>query len=64
MLEPFSGSGPRDYTCECGKRYEVTRHKLITRDRDEIDCSCGRRIIEWNQAASYVAREMKPDGSA
>lgn len=59
MLEPFSGSSPRDYTCECGKRWIVTRTKLISRDVDSIDCTCGKAIIEWSEAASYSAKQAE-----
>ena len=62
MLAPFSGSSPREYTCECGKRWLVTRTKTIDRDVDSITCTCGATIIEWSEAASYRAQPAPDAG--
>ena len=60
MLGTFPG-GSQTYTCECGKRWRVTKHKQIMRDRDYEDCTCGRRIISWNEAAFCSAEEIRPE---
>lgn len=44
----------------CGSVYEVTRHKLIMRDRDSINCEvCGEELHSWNGAVMYSAKLVK-----
>ncbi|MFL6844359.1 MAG: hypothetical protein ACJ8ER_05715 [Allosphingosinicella sp.] len=52
-------------TCGCGAKYELEKHKLITRDKDSLECSfCGATLIEWNGAVMYSKRLIEaPEGS-
>jgi hypothetical protein len=50
-------------TCDCGAKYELTKHKLISRDKDSKECGiCGATLIEWNGGVMYSARLLeKPE---
>lgn len=52
-------------TCRCGAEYELTKYKLIMRDKDSKECGfCGETLIEWNGGVMYSARLIKaPDGT-
>ncbi len=52
--------------CKCGAKYELTKHKLMSRDKDSKDCGlCGETLIEWNGGVMYSARLLEaPDGKA
>ena len=45
-------------TCpNCGSLYSITKHKLIMRDIDKIDCDvCGAELLSWNGAVMYNAK--------
>ncbi len=38
----------RTETCECGRVWELKRIKIIMRDKDSLNCICGRELIHWN----------------
>jgi len=42
-------------TCpNCGSVFSITKHKLIMRDKDTIDCDvCGTELLSWNGAVMY-----------
>lgn len=50
-------------TCKkCGAVYELTRHKLIARDKDSINCKCGEELISWNGGVCYSSKLIKKGG--
>ena len=57
---------PSVYTQECkncGSLYTIRKYKLLSRDKDKIDCEvCGVELISWNGAVMYDAEliEKKP----
>lgn len=44
-------------TCSgCGSEYELTKYKIIIRDRDTIDCKvCGTELKRWNGAEMWTS---------
>jgi hypothetical protein len=44
------------HECDCGRKWEVTKHKIPMRDKDKEKCICGRTIISWDGAVMYNAR--------
>jgi transposase-like protein len=47
-------------TCpQCGALYERTEVKLIVRDRDDFQCSCGKTLESWNQSRIPQYRLVK-----
>jgi hypothetical protein len=54
---------PETYTtvCStCGSEYLVTKIKLLSRDKDKIDCDvCGKELFNWNGAVMYEANLLK-----
>ncbi len=46
-------------TCECGKVWVVTRHKMPhgARDDGSLTCTCGREIVSWNGGYTYTIKE-------
>jgi hypothetical protein len=52
-------------TCECGAKYELEKHKLISRDKDSLECSfCGATLIEWNGGVMYSKRLIEAPGGS
>lgn len=50
-------------TCpRCGKRWVITEHHSIMRDKDSLECDCGEELMHWNGGVFYTARpyEEKP----
>lgn len=45
-----------NHKCECGRVWNVTEHKYFMRDKDSLDCKCGREIISWNGGVTYSAK--------
>jgi len=46
----------------CGRTWRISKHKLIMRDKDSLECDCGEIIIKWNGAVMYTAILVKsPD---
>ena len=45
-------------TCgKCGSVYELTEHKLPTRDKDSLPCGvCGEELHSWNGACCFTAK--------
>ena len=41
----------------CGATYEITKHKLIMRDKDSLDCDvCGKELMHWNGAEMFTSK--------
>lgn len=49
-------------TCSnCGAKYEITRYKLIMRDRDSLECDiCGQELMHWNGAEMFTSKLIEP----
>jgi hypothetical protein len=47
------------HRCDCGKFWELKKLKSPVRDKDDIHCTCGRTIIEWNGGVMYIAYPLK-----
>lgn len=43
----------RETCSKCGAEYEVTRIKLIIRDKDKEYCECGNLLRSWNGAEMW-----------
>jgi len=41
--------------CQCGRVWRLAEHKVSTRDKDTLECKCGRVIISWNGGVIYTA---------
>jgi len=50
-----------EHECECGRRYRVQAHRITMRDKDSIECACGRTIKEWNEAKIWTATLLSED---
>jgi hypothetical protein len=50
--------------CECGADYERTTSKVIFRDKDDAQCTCGRTLESWNGSRIPQFRKIRdaPDG--
>ena len=48
-------------TCKkCGSVYEITRYKIIVRDRDSLNCQvCGEELMRWSEASHFSAELIK-----
>lgn len=44
---------------KCGRVWELTKHNLIARDPDSVECKCGHVLHKWNGAVFYEARLVK-----
>lgn len=50
------------HTCtKCGKQWLINKIKIIMRDKDSLECTCGETIIKWNGAVMYTAEPLKND---
>lgn len=48
-------------TCICGAKYEIHRYKIMTRDKDSLDCDiCGRELMHWNGAEMFTSKLLEP----
>lgn len=49
------------YECPvCGSKYEITKHKIIMRDKDSIECDiCNHPIISWNGGVMYSSKLLE-----
>jgi hypothetical protein len=45
----------QEIRCECGRVWHLTKHSLIQRDRDSLECKCGKTLKRWNGACCWVA---------
>lgn len=48
-----------NHKCECGREWQITKHKLTARDSDSENCKCGRELISWNGAVTYTVTLVK-----
>jgi hypothetical protein len=46
-------------TCECGRVWGLTKHSVIDRESDSIECKCGRTLKRWNGACFWSAELVK-----
>ena len=46
-------------TCECGLKWNLRRVKIIARDSDSANCTCGRELIRWSGGHMWI-RDDKP----
>ncbi len=54
----FLGEGK--ITCEeCGRVWHLTKHNLIQRDPDSVECKCGHTLHKWTGACFYTAELIK-----
>jgi len=53
------GSKSYVHVCECGKKWQVDRVKIIMRDSDSENCTCGREIVSWNGGHMFRVEEIK-----
>ena len=48
-------------TCpDCGAVYEVGEAKLIFRDKDSYECTCGHTMASWNGSRYPTYHLIKP----
>ncbi len=45
---------------KCGRVWYLTKHSLIQRDPDSVECRCGETLHSWNGAVMYTAELIKP----
>lgn len=44
----------------CGSEYELTKYKIIIRDKDTINCSvCGKELKSWNGGEMWTSKLIK-----
>ena len=54
----FLGEG--EITCKkCGRVWRLTKHSLIQRDPDSIECKCGETLHSWRGACFYTRELVK-----
>jgi len=47
---------------KCGAKYELREHKIITRDKDSIECfKCDTTLRKWNGAVMYTIELIEDD---
>lgn len=42
-------------TCECGRVWNLTQRKVPMRDKDSIQCLCGKTLVSWNGGCIWDA---------
>lgn len=49
--------------CECGLVWRLTKVKTPygMRDKDSLECDCGRELISWNGGHMYNAEKVAKD---
>lgn len=46
-------------TCDCGKRWTIYKRSVPMRDKDSIECDCGKTLLRWNGGVMYTAELKK-----
>ena len=50
----------KEETCKnCGRVYKFKQHKSPMRDKDSIDCKCGKEIIKWNGGVWFTVDSIQ-----
>jgi hypothetical protein len=55
--------GDKTVTCECGLTWELRKIKTIMRDKDSLNCDCGRELIEWNGGHMWTGEIVSKEES-
>jgi hypothetical protein len=45
--------------CECGRLWGLTKHSLIQRDPDSVECKCGRTLKRWTGACFWTTELLQ-----
>lgn len=43
----------------CGRVWRIIDHKTIMRDKDSLECTCGRTLLRWNGGTMYSKELIK-----
>jgi len=47
--------------CECGRVWKLNEIKVGMRDKDSLNCTCGREVISWNGGVVYTMEDISPE---
>jgi len=52
-------------TCECGRVWLLAKRKVPQRDKDDLSCNCGKKLVRWNGGCVWTAQLIKdiPSGA-
>jgi hypothetical protein len=49
-----------ELTCPaCGRVWDLTKHHIIQREPDTLECKCGKTLHQWRGACYYTAELLK-----